>query len=1019
MRFSKHIFLYILLLISSPLFGQEDKLPFFQFTSDDGLPSMHVYDLIQDKKGFIWMGTDAGLCRFDGYEFKHYTTADGLANNDIVRLYEDSKGRIWLGSIGDLCYVENNEFHIIKSPNDNIRQFYGAEFGETVNNSILVSSKSVLWYLDSLLRPELITALPKTGTKDLLFSYNDTIYIYHKKSILLFVGKQPVDTIQLNFPIDRAETFSAKRINQTLYFTSPNGLGKLDLPSKKQEIVLPGNFKSTRLTAIPPNNLWLTSLNNGLIHIQTPTEFRSDYSYSVLLKDKVPGGSLVDNEGNLWISTLGNGVYMLPAKADLFNNLSVADGLVDSKIESVFIDEDSVVYVGFQNGVYNTIKNNQIEKITIKNKRQYNRILCFAEARKHQTLFIGSDVGVFMIKKGISKRIINHATKNIYFNDNIFTFCTSSGVYSFSFTTADSLYDQAKRPLKELQHLNSVVKRINSKRSYAYLKSKDGTDWIGEVNNLKSKKDGTTKSWSEVSNLFKIFIKDIKEAPDGSIWVATYGAGIIVIKNNDFFNISKENGLSSNICRQLQIDPSGVWVATNRGLCQIKYKSFADKNPQINIYNSSNGLISNEVMSFNKKGPLMIIGTNKGIVQTDVSQLTTQSSPPKIYISKVTINGADSTGNHFYYLKNNLNDIQIKYVGISYSSLKALTYQYRMIGLDDEWRTTQTLEKNFSDLPPGDYQFEVRAFSSNSVESLEPAFVHFCIQEHFTDTRWFRGLFLFAIAGLIFYLYNTTLTYAEKNKLSTLVEQQTEELNSKVKELADSNARLERSNESLQEFAYIASHDLKEPLRTVASFIQLLKLRNEDNFDKESKEYMEFAVGGVKRMENIIQDILAYSKVDKNNTQKTNINLTSILNEVMGNLKGRLEEKKGRIILKNPLPIVQLNSTNALQLFQNLISNGIKYNKSSQPQVEIDVHDRGHFWEFSFADNGIGIDEDYKEKIFGMFQRLHSRDEYSGTGIGLAICKKIVESNGGKIRFKSSIGQGTTFYFTLPKLEEE
>jgi PAS domain S-box-containing protein len=224
---------------------------------------------------------------------------------------------------------------------------------------------------------------------------------------------------------------------------------------------------------------------------------------------------------------------------------------------------------------------------------------------------------------------------------------------------------------------------------------------------------------------------------------------------------------------------------------------------------------------------------------------------------------------------------------------------------------------------------------------------------------------------------------------------------------------LNRSNEELGQFAYVASHDLQEPLRMVASYTQLLSRRYKGRLDADADEFIAFAVDGASRMQRLIQDLLAYSRVGTAAKAQLDISSEDALEFALLNLRGVIEES-GAQVTHDSLPAVIADESQLTQLFQNLVGNAIKYHSPTAPQVHISAaKDGANKWMFSVKDNGLGIDPQYFEKIFGMFQRLHRREEFAGTGIGLAICKKIVERHGGTITVESQLGQGSTFRFAL------
>ncbi len=225
---------------------------------------------------------------------------------------------------------------------------------------------------------------------------------------------------------------------------------------------------------------------------------------------------------------------------------------------------------------------------------------------------------------------------------------------------------------------------------------------------------------------------------------------------------------------------------------------------------------------------------------------------------------------------------------------------------------------------------------------------------------------------------------------------------------------LNRSNEELQQFAYVASHDLQEPLRMVASYVALIARRYKGRLDADADEFIGFAVDGSKRMQSLIQDLLSYSRVGSKGKDLAETSSEDALAQAVRNLGGAIAES-GAVVTHDALPAVMADEMQLTQLFQNLLGNAIKYRRAETPRVHVAaVRGEGKKWTFSVRDNGLGIEPQYFERIFGMFQRLHGREEFAGTGIGLAICKKIAERHGGGISVESKIGQGSTFRFPLP-----
>ncbi|HEY7770552.1 sensor histidine kinase [Longimicrobium sp.] len=235
--------------------------------------------------------------------------------------------------------------------------------------------------------------------------------------------------------------------------------------------------------------------------------------------------------------------------------------------------------------------------------------------------------------------------------------------------------------------------------------------------------------------------------------------------------------------------------------------------------------------------------------------------------------------------------------------------------------------------------------------------------------------------------------------------------------LARQAQELARSNADLEQFAYVASHDLQEPLRMVASYTQLLARRYRDKLDDDAHEFIGYAVDGVTRMQALIGDLLAYSRVGKGGGAVERADLEAVFRRTLDVLRTAIEES-GATVTAGPLPTVAADPVQMGQVLQNLVGNGLKFHGAEPPRVHVSAERRDGEWVISVRDNGIGIAPEYAQRIFVIFQRLHTRAEYAGTGIGLAICKKIVERHGGRIWVESAEGQGSTFFFTLPAGDE-
>ncbi len=302
------------------------------------------------------------------------------------------------------------------------------------------------------------------------------------------------------------------------------------------------------------------------------------------------------------------------------------------------------------------------------------------------------------------------------------------------------------------------------------------------------------------------------------------------------------------------------------------------------------------------------------------------------------------------------------------------------------------------------YQFD----KTNSAVNFKP-----------TDSTYyfvsFFLLFIFVYGIISIFEKGQSLIIQELSEQKIKLEAQQQIIIQKNAELLAIEEKLLLSNKELEHFAYVASHDMKEPLRMIGMYTQLTRKKLSGQLENSTTEYMNYVIDGVSRMQNLLNDLLQYSRLNKNQKDIKPVNFNNVLAVVRHNLQILIKETETQIIA-DPLPILTASVSEISQLFQNLIANSIKFRKKGiPPQIEIGVTDEDGFFVFSFKDNGIGIEKEFQERVFNVFEKLHTHQEYEGSGIGLSTCRKIIHNMGGKIWIESLFGQGTCFYFTIPK----
>jgi light-regulated signal transduction histidine kinase (bacteriophytochrome) len=357
--------------------------------------------------------------------------------------------------------------------------------------------------------------------------------------------------------------------------------------------------------------------------------------------------------------------------------------------------------------------------------------------------------------------------------------------------------------------------------------------------------------------------------------------------------------------------------------------------------------------------------------------------------------------------------VRIEFSSPTFRDESSVRFRYRLVGTSDVWSaTTADRSITYAGLAPGHYRCEVVALNAK-VPSLAPATLAFDIMPAYWQTWWFRVLGALALLGgaAALPLFHARSLERERRRLQALVARNTHEL-------AEKNARLENSNRDLEHFAYVASHDLQEPLRKIQAFSDRVTKQYAGKLDDQGRDYLQRMNGAAARMQRLIEALLSLSRVSTKKNAEELIDLAPLVHEVLGDLEMRIQSTGGKVIV-GELPRIEGDPVQIRQLFQNLIGNALKFHRPGEaPVVEVFALRRSPGQaEIYVVDNGIGFDSKDAERVFLPFHRLHGRSEYEGTGIGLTICQKIVERHRGTIHAESAPGQGSRFVVCLPTQE--
>lgn len=461
-------------------------------------------------------------------------------------------------------------------------------------------------------------------------------------------------------------------------------------------------------------------------------------------------------------------------------------------------------------------------------------------------------------------------------------------------------------------------------------------------------------------------------------------------------------------------------------------------------------------MEKNYAGDLYFAST-RGITKFTPTTIARNETPPKVTITRVKKIGSEkesvTLNPDSEAIKLDPSDyyLTIEFAALNYIQSNKNQYAYKLDGFEENWNYTQNkLIATYTNLDHGEYTFMVKGANNDDVWNEEVTMLDITKKARMIETFWFRVLtaifaFLLIIIGLQYYTYKVRQQNIELQKrkeyMEELVKKRTSELEIKndeisrllnniskrnneleetverrTKELLDYNEELQRSNYDLEQFAYVASHDLQTPLQTIKNFSALLKRNLNGRLSEQEETFVDFINSSVHNMQNLVRSLLTYSRANAKTVIITSIDPTKIIDTICKELAVVLDSNKAKIVYTDLPKKIFADATKFKQILQNLISNGIKFSKKDvDPIISIKIKDTAKQWVVEVTDNGIGINEKYQDRIFQIFQRLHTADEYEGTGIGLALCKKMVEQHDGTIWLESTEGQGTSFFFSISK----
>jgi signal transduction histidine kinase/streptogramin lyase len=967
---------------------------FRHYTAADGVPQAQVLAIHQDRLGYLWFATYGGLARFNGVEFRTFTREDGLTSNSVFDVTEDGDGRLFIATSGGLCIRHAGAFRC-RGERDGLVHDNARNVTVDAVGGAWVGTLRGLSYVgrDSLHNYTTADGLPDERIVRVVVDSLGAVWVATARGLARFINGR--------FEPDTAASLGARPVQ--FIASAGDGVlagadGRLFLRRRDSvEEVAAGRLPDSTVFAdgviARDGTIWLATGDGGL---RIGRDGRVDRLARAngLLSDLLLRVSL-DREGNVWFGAENGASKHVPGP---FRTYTVLEGLPNPFVRAIGRDARGRLWLGTRSGV------------AVREGDRF-RPVPLAGVPDDRVYSVAADASGGMLI-GTRRGLVRHSAGQIQVyrerdglpGDVVYALA-ADGVGGVWIGTDRGLARWSDGRVTPVRH-----PQLDGVSFISMAQDSRGRLWLGRTSGGISVLDGdTVRELGPADGITDQTVWSLAEDAQGRIWAGTNGDGALIIADTGIQRLTTRDGLASNFVWQVLADSRGdVWLFGNLGLDRLSGE-------RLTHYGRGSGLIELEGAANSAhedaEGTLWF-GTGAGVVRYARELETTSDVPPLIYIEELTQNGTTLAADAPPSARRFRNGtVRISFASPSFRDETAIRFRYRLAGSDTAWSAaTPDRSITFAGLSPGRYRFEVVARQGN-IQSSRPAAVDFVVLPTLWQTLWFRLTMLALLLGVTASVpaLRARRLERERRRLEGLVAKHT-------RELAEKNARLEQSNRDLEHFAYVASHDLQEPLRKIQAFSDRVNSHYAERLDDRGRDYLSRMVNAAARMQNLIEALLSLSRVSTKRGQFEPIDLATLLTEVVGDLEMRLNSTHGRVV-GGPLPAIEGDPVQIRQLLQNLIGNALKFHRADVPPVVrvSSARTPDGKVEIVVEDNGIGFESAEADRIFLPFLRLHGRSAYEGTGIGLTICQKIVERHGGTIRAESAPGRGSRFVFTLPR----
>ena len=1059
MRVNKKINIILILVcifsclkISTSYANIRESFNFKNITIEDGLSQSTVETIYQDSKGYIWIGTNDGLDRYNGYEFKHYKhdkyDKNSIANNYIVDIIEDKNGYIWVSTIGGLSRINPDK--------DEIKNYYSKEDSGNLSNSNLWQ---ILCTKDNRLIASTIDGLnvyDKNKDKFTRILYKEgelpSQYIYSLEEDInghIWVGTDN-GLVELDKDLNIVKSYQDAIGDSDVYnvyddskgniwvCTLDNGLFKINLDDKSVE-----NYKNNNSKiSIPSNNVRdIISDSEGKLWIATDKGLCTfDYEREEFItynKKSYQSNSLIDDEifcllkdssGLIWIGTYSGISRFNPNsnfthfKLDPYEDNSISGNV----IHGIYEDDDKTLWIGTNESGVNIINGESIKHLNKENSNLVSDLIEDITGFKNY-IFIGTNEGLSVLVKNDKTdknyTITNYTTKDGLPSNKIRSlFIDSKGYLWIGTNKGLAILDTNNNKIIDITYILDEM-GVSDKFIRAVYEDSKGNYYIGcFLEGGLIKINPNTKEYkiyknieNDDSSISNNSIRYINEDLYGNILVGTsHGINILNLSTDKFNHYTEKDGLINNTIYGILVDKNnGIWMSTNAGISKLSTEDATFKN-----FTITDGLQSNEFNGracFKSKDGNMYFGGINGFNVFNSQDIELSTFEPKVIFDNFEINGTNKKDISNIKFKSNENNIKINFFTNDYKNTKTTQYYYKLEGLENEWNMTNSNSLVFANLGSGDYTLKIKTITQHGVMSDESS-VHFTINPPIWRSNYAICIYLILIIISI-------LRYMHKvNTLDRLVNERTNKLRKEMEKNEQLFKKVLSLEQNKNNYFVNLSHELRTPLNVLSSINQLIKeFTKKDNFITPEKlsYYMGIMDRNCSRLLSLINNLIDHTKIENNSyiINKKDEDIVYLVEETVLDMKDYIEEKGLELIFDTDVEekVIRCDKVDIERCIINLVGNAVKFTPEGG-LIEVLLQDLDDKVKIIVKDNGIGISEENQKIIFDRFNQVvdESSEQKGGSGLGLTITKQLITLHNGEIYVESEVGVGSEFIIILP-----